>query len=147
VSRRSVLLLVVVGGLVFLVVSFLLTRVIAAANDERAAAAALVKDEGEGNASRMSRQIDGCDRSPACKAHVADLVRRLSGPGRVHILNVKAPGFTLGGRTATTRIAWQTGNANPFVQCIRSRRTGDPLSGYTLRILAISDPIGDESSC
>ena len=146
-SRRSVLLIAVLGGIAFLVVSFLLARVISAANDERAAAVALVKDQGEGDAQGMVARIDGCDRSPACKAHVADLVRRLSGPGRVHVLNVKAPGFSFAGRTGTTRIAWRTGDNDPFVQCIRARRTGDPIAGYQVRILSVSDPIGDESSC
>jgi hypothetical protein len=147
VSRRSVLLIVALGGLIFLLASFLLARVISAANDERAVAVELVKDQARGDAGAMVATIDGCDESPACRAHVADLVRRLSGRGRVEVLNVKAPGFSLGGHTATTRVAWRTGTHDPFVQCVRARRTGDPLAGYTVRVLALSDPIGDESSC
>jgi len=147
VSRRSIVLLVVLGGLAFLVVSFLLARLIGAANDERAVAVALVKAQGKGDTPDMVARIDGCDQSAACQAHVADLVRRLSAPGRVNVLNVKAPGFSLGGHTATTRVAWRTGDRDPIVQCIRARRTGNPLAGYTVRILSVSDPIGDESSC
>lgn len=146
-SRRSVLLLVLVGGSAFLLVSFLLARVISASSDERGAVVALVKEQARGDTRAMVARIDGCDESAACKAHAADLVKRLSAPGRVSVLNVKAPGFSLGGRTGTTRVAWRTAANDPFVQCVRSRRTGNPLSGYSVRILAISDPIGDESSC
>jgi hypothetical protein len=121
--------------------------VIAASNDERAVTVALVKDQAHGDTRAMIARIDGCQGSAACRAHAADLVRRLGAPGRVSILNVKAPGFSLAGRTGTTRIAWRTASNDPFVQCVRSRRTGDPLSGYTVRILSVSAPIGDESSC
>jgi hypothetical protein len=147
VSRRAVLVLIVIAGLAFLTVSFLLARVLTASNSERGVAVALVKDQAKGDARGMIDRIGGCDRSAACRAHVADLVRRLSAPGRVSVLNVAAPGFSLTARTGTTRIAWRTGNGDPFVQCMRARRTGDPVSGYSVRVISLSDPIGDESSC
>jgi hypothetical protein len=141
------LFLVVVLGGAFLVVSFLLTRVLTASNTERAAAIELVKAQERGDVPDLVGRIDGCDRRPACRAHAADLVRRLSRPGKVSILNVKAPGLSLVGRTGTTRIAWQAGRTDPVVQCVRARRTGDPVLGYDVRVLSISNPIGDESSC
>jgi hypothetical protein len=147
VSRRRALFLVVVLGGAFLVVSFLLTRVLTAANSERVAAIEVVKAQERGDVQNLVERIDGCREKPACRAHAASLVRRLSRPGKVSILNVKAPGFSLTGRTGTTRIAWQAGSTDPVVQCVRAERTGDPVLGYDVRVLSLSDPIGDESSC
>jgi hypothetical protein len=147
VSRRTVLLLAVVGGVAFLVVSFLLTRVLTASNSERAAAIELVKAQERGDVEELVDRIDGCRERPGCPARIAALTRRLSRPGEVSILNVKAPGFSLTSRTGTTRVAWQAGTADPIVQCVRARRTGDPLLGYDVRVLSLSAPIGNESSC
>jgi len=33
------------------------------------------------------------------------------------------------------------------VQCVRVRRTGSVLEGFGVRVLALSDPIGRETSC
>ena len=146
-SRRRALLLIVVLGSAFLFVSFLLARVLTASNSERSAAISLVKAQEGGDVEELVDRIDGCRAKPACRAHAADLTRRLSRAGKVSVLNVKAPGFSLTSRTGTTRIAWQAGTSDPIVQCVRARRTGDPLLGYDVRVLSLSDPIGDESSC
>ena len=146
-SRRSVLLLVVVIGGAFLAISFLLARVISAANAEREAAIELVKDQAGGNLAAVLGRIEGCGLRPPCRVPATRLVARLRHPGHVSILNVKAPGFSIGGRTAVTRIAWRAGNGPPVVQCVRARRTGDPFGGYRVTVLSLSAPIGSESAC
>jgi len=78
---------------------------------------------------------------------VTDLVK-LESRGRVRILRLDGvSSFVLGDRTETARVAWKAGTRLPVVQCIRVRRTGDPVSGYRVRILTVSAPIYREAGC
>ena len=81
-----------------------------------------------------SRAIDAIQAQAA--AHDARILR-VDGVG----------GFALAGRTETGRVAWRAGAGLPVVQCVRVRRTGDPLTGYDVTVVGVSRPIAREADC
>jgi hypothetical protein len=146
-SRRALVLALAGGVLAFLAVSFLFARVLSAGSDERGVAIAVIKAQARGDAGAVLALLDGCRSRPACAARVRATVARERRPGRVDVLNVRSPSFSLGARTGTTRVAWRARGGLPVVQCVTARRTGNPLAGYDIRVLALSAPIGREASC
>lgn len=144
---RILLLAALLGGALFLAASFVAARVLSAGSDERGVAVAVIKAQARGDAQAVLSLLEGCRRRPACAARVRRTVARLRRPGRIDVLNVRSPPFALGARTGTTRVAWKTQGRLPVVQCVTARRTGDPLAGYEVRVLALSAPIGRESAC
>lgn len=145
--RRGFLLLALCGALLFLAASLLVARVVSAGADERGAAVAVVKAQARGDDRAVLAQLATCARRPACAARMRRMVARLRRPGSIDVLNVRSPPFALGARTGTTRVAWRAGVGLPLVQCVTARRTGNPLSGYDIRLVALSAPIGREASC
>jgi hypothetical protein len=145
--RRGFLLLALCGALLFVAASFLVARVVSAGSDERGAAVAVVKAQARGDDRAVLRLLASCARRPACAERVRRMVARLRRPGGVDVLNVRSPPFSLGARTGMTRIAWKVGTGLPLVQCVTAKRTGNPLRGYDIRLLALSAPIGREASC
>lgn len=143
-ARLATIVLTVVA---FLVASALVARVLAAGSDERSAAIAVIKAQVRGHERTVLALLPGCAQRPACLARVRGNIARLRRSGAVSVLNVRTPGFTLGGRTGATRIAWRTGTALPVVQCVTARRTGGPIAGYQVRLLDLSAPIGRQASC
>ncbi|HVE69687.1 MAG TPA: hypothetical protein VNB64_14025 [Solirubrobacteraceae bacterium] len=84
----------------------------------------------------------------AARADAIEAVKRQAAPGRFRVLNVDGVGgFAPAGRTETARVAWKAGERLPVVQCVRVRRSGDPLSGYDVDVLRVSPPIGREADC
>jgi hypothetical protein len=141
-------LLVVTAIVVFVAVSALVARAIGAGTTARNEVTDLVKLESRGDARAVVARLAGCADDPACRDRTTALVRRVRGGGRVRILRLDGvSGFALGDRTETARVAWKAGTRLPVVQCIRVRRTGDPVSGYRVRLLSVSAPIGRESGC
>jgi hypothetical protein len=83
----------------------------------------------------------------AARGEVTDTIKQRAG-GEVDILRVDGiSGFAPGGRIETARVAWKAAGRLPVVQCVRVRRTGDPLAGYDTAVLSVSRPIGREASC
>jgi hypothetical protein len=65
----------------------------------------------------------------------------------VQILNFQpSTRLSLTRRTGTARVAWRAGKSLPVVQCVRVRRDG-PLTGATVELLALSDPIALDGGC
>jgi hypothetical protein len=143
------LLIILVPVVVFLGISFVVARVLAALSAERSAATELVTFEGHGATRATVGRVSGCAGRPACVKRVQGIVSRVRGPGEVQILNiVSGTSFGLGGSEGVARVAWtRKGRELPFVQCLLVRRTGDPIGGFAIHLLAVSAPIGREASC
>jgi hypothetical protein len=148
VPRPLRLGLIAVGLLAFLAISAGLARVLGANVTERGAVVSIVRAQARGDAAGVVRAIDGCGVRPACRAEMRDVVARVRGRGEVQVLRYDASTeFTVGRHTGDARIAWRAGNALPVVQCVRVRRAGGPISGFTVSVLRVSAPIDLEASC
>jgi len=147
VHRRGVL--IALGVIVFLAVSFQLARFLTAENAERAAVFALLEDEARGDAGAVAARLDGCEDE--CAQRVAATVARARRPGEVKILRLdSAANFTLGERTARSRVAWAadaTAGGEAVVQCITVRRRWSFVSGASVTLLRLSAPLPPEKSC
>lgn len=147
-SRVARIALIAAGVIAFVFISVMLGRVIAAGNSERNAVIDVVKAQSHGDVSATIGRIDGCGSQPACVSHVESNVRHLFSRDRVRVLRIDGTTqFPLGSGGGVARIAWRAGNRLPIVQCVRLRRTGNPLSGFDVRVLALGGPIGRESIC
>jgi hypothetical protein len=147
-SRRR--LLIAVGVLVFLVLSALLARFLTTDNLEREEDVALIQAEAKGDSNAMLDKLSGCRERSAC---VAEVQRNAANPrlrrtGAVKILSLSsATANSPTGATGRTRLAWTVLGKNPIVQCIDVRRTGNALSGVSVKLLSISAPIENEADC
>ena len=84
----------------------------------------------------------------AARGEVTDEIQRRAGGGEVDILRVDGiSGFALTDRTETVRVAWKAAGRLPVVQCVRIRRTGDPIGGYDTAVLRVSRPIDRDADC
>jgi hypothetical protein len=73
---------------------------------------------------------------------------RLLRRGAVKILQLEShTSYSLTGATGESRVAWTVIGKLPVVQCVKVQRTGNPLSGIHVRLLAISGPIENEGAC
>jgi hypothetical protein len=148
VSRRSRIAAVLAAVAVFVLVSVLLARLLGAATAARNQVTKVIKLQVAGDAIGVVDRIEGCAAEPPCAARTAALVRRLRTPGRVQIVRIdNVAGFALGSRTDTARVVWRAGRRLPTVQCVRVRREGSPFTGYEIKVLSVSPPIGREDSC
>ena len=145
--RPAVLIVIGFGVFVFLGLSFLLARGLSAASTERGKVSELLAAQARGDAGAVLAQLPACRAEPACAQVTRARVARLRRPGRVQILNYEpSTRLSLTRRTGTGRVAWRAGESLPVVQCVRVRRDG-PLTGGSVEILAVSDPIALEGSC
>lgn len=148
-TRKRVGLLIL-GVLAFLAISGLLAQYLQTENVERDADLALIQAEARGDVQSMLNQISGCRASPSCVASVkANAANpRTRRPGAVKILQLTSPtAYSLFGATGRTRFAWTVIKTLPVVQCITVRRSGNFLSGMTIRLIALSAPIENEGDC
>jgi hypothetical protein len=146
VLRRALVL--VLSIVAFLAISAGLARIFSAGNDERDLTVGLIKAQARGDTPGVLARLPGCRASQACRTRMTAQVASLRTLGKVKVLRVDMPStFTLGSRTAQARIVWEAGRRLSTVQCVRLRRAGDPVSGFEVRALALSAPIGRESSC
>jgi hypothetical protein len=113
------MLIAVLCALAFVAVSALLARMLTVGNAERRAVVAVVRAQPDARRSSDFR------------------VLRFDGPG----------GLPLNGREGTARIAWKAGRALPVVQCVKLRTDGNPVTGYSVRVLALGAPIGRLAGC
>jgi hypothetical protein len=142
------LALFLAGLAAFLVVSGVVARVIGAEAAARDEVEDVVKLEARGDAAGTVASIDGCARDEVCMDRITRLVRRVEAPGEVEVLRVDGISYAaVTGRTETARIAWKVGGRLPVVQCVRVKRTGDPLSGYEVSLLRVSNPIDRDADC
>jgi hypothetical protein len=143
-----VLALIAVGVVLFLVISALLARAFSANGAEQSAITDLVKAEAAGNQAGMIARIEGCAGSASCRARVAQDASSLRRSGTVTILELNpSTSFSLSGEVGTARVAWRAGSANPVVQCVRVRRSGDVFSGLSVHLLELSGRINGGSNC
>jgi hypothetical protein len=136
--------------IVVLAVGALLARFLSVENTERDADLALVQAEAKGDVAGMLDQLGDCRASPSCvasvKANASD--SRLRRSGAVKILQLESPtAYSLSGATGKTRLAWTVIGAQPVVQCVDVRRTGNFLAGIHVHLIGLSAPISGEGKC
>ena len=145
--RPAVLIVAGFGVFVFLGLSFLLARGLTGSSAERGKVLDVLEAQASGDAAAVLAQLPACRAEPACVQLTRARVRALRRPGDVQILNYQpSTRLSLTRRTGTGRVAWRAGAGMPVVQCVRVRREG-PLTGGGVQLLALSAPIGLESSC
>jgi hypothetical protein len=142
------LAIIVVSVAAFVVVAVLLARWLTVENAERNDVIGLLDAQTRGDAAAMLAQLDGCAQRPACANTVRADARNLRSSGKVQIvLYESATGYSLGGATGKTRVVWKTPTRLTTVQCVDVRRTGTVLSGVSVSLTGLSEPIGRQSSC
>jgi hypothetical protein len=73
---------------------------------------------------------------------------RLKDPGPVEIVAYESDtSHALGAATGPTRVVWRTPDRLPTVQCVQIRRTGNVLTGPSVTVVGLSEPIGREAPC
>lgn len=137
-----------VGVLLFLAISGALARFLSVENDERDDLVALLQAQAKGNVPAMLRRLSGCSESPRCVTTVRANAAKLHRPGEVKILTVTSPtAYSLTGATGTTRVAWTVIGTLPVVQCVQVKRTGNAVTGISLKLLTIGPQIAGEADC
>lgn len=133
--------LLVLGAIVFLALSFQLARWLSVENIERDDIVTLLVAQAHGDAAGMLAQLSGC--GPGCRSIVFEDARRLKRPGSVQILaDQTQTAYALTSTTGFTRIAWKSSlQILPVVQCFTVARTGNAISGISVRILRVSLPL------
>jgi hypothetical protein len=149
VRRRPPLPLIAAVLMVFVLVSALLARVYSAVSAERSAITALVQDEARGDQGAMLNALYRCRSSPACQARVAENATKLRRPSPISVLELTvSSSFPLGGNTGVARIAWQPGGGLlPVTQCVRVRHAGNPITGLSVQLLAVTKRIKTNGDC
>lgn len=147
-STRTVL--IALGVVVFLAVSFQLARFLTAENAERSAIFALLEDQARGDTPAVASRLGDC-RDTACTTALTATVARAKRPGDVKILRLDSGGnFTLGTRTARSRVAWAadaTAGGVAVVQCVTVRRSWSFVSGASVSLRRLSAPLPPEKGC
>ncbi len=140
--------LIALGVLLFLLISGVLARFLSTENVERDADEALIQAEVSGDAQRVIAQLSGCRRSASCTATARANASWLRRSGNPKILTLTSPtAYALSGAEGRTRLAWAVVGGRPVVQCVRVRRTGNFLTGITVRLVGVSAPINNEADC
>lgn len=146
-SRPVLIVLILVAFFVFLAISAVLARVFSVDGAERAALTALVQAEGHGDYRAMLGQMYRCT-STACRERIAYDAAALKRPGRVQVAEINtSAGFAFDSTIGTARIAWFAADPRPVVQCVRVRRAGNALTGFTIRLLQVSVKIKSSADC
>lgn len=142
-------ILIALGVVAFLAVSFQLARFLTAENAERAAVYALLADAARGDVRAVAGRLDRC--VDACARRLVTTVGRVRRPGEVKILRLDSAGsFTLGERTARSRVAWAanaTAGGRAVVQCVTVRRGWNLVAGASVTLLRLSAPLPPEKGC
>ena len=146
--RRKTVSLIVAGVVVFLVISALLARALSVGGAEDSAITDLVKAEARGDTGGVIGLIDGCSAAVACRARATANTQALRRSGTVSIIQITpSAGFSPTSTTGTARVAWLVGGSLPRVQCLRVRRAGDLLAGFTIQLLRVSVRIPSDRDC
>jgi hypothetical protein len=148
VSRRARIALMGVAVLLFAGVSTALARWLSLENAERDAVLAVLRAQARGDATAMLARLHGCGTMPSCVAAVRADAQRLRGGGEVKILaydSTTAYAFT--SKTGKTRVAWKLPGRLPDVQCVLVQRSGNAVTGLSVTLRALSEPIPLQSDC
>lgn len=144
------LTIIVTGLVVFLAISVVVGRWLSADTDERRQVVDLLRAQSRGDAGAMLRGLSDC-ADPACIATVRANARRLQRPGELRVaLYQSGTAHALRSRTKTTRVVWFTHGreADTKVQCVLVRRSGNVVSGISVKLLRVGAPLRDrEGSC
>jgi hypothetical protein len=126
-----------------------LARIFSADSAQRAAIITVLQDQAQGDTTAVVSRIQGCDASAACRERAAYNATHLKAPGAISVLTLQtaAGGLSFGNSEGVSRVAWRIGSGLPIVQCFRVRRTGNPITGLHINLLAVSKRIPSESSC
>jgi hypothetical protein len=149
-SRPLRIALITAGVILFLAISGLLTRFLSVENAEREADLALLQSQVTGNFDGTLAKLSGCRQSPSCVAQVKSNTTnpRLLRKGAVKIIELNSDtAYSLTGSTAKTRLAWTVIGKLPVVQCVLVKRTGNFLTGISVRLLSLSTPIANNAGC
>jgi hypothetical protein len=134
--------------LLFLAISGLLARFLSVENAERNALVRVLQAEVNGDAQVMLNRLAACRESPTCMAAVKQDAIKLRRPGPVKILTLTSPtAYALTGATGTTRVAWTVIGHLPVVQCVGVKRSGNALTGVSVKLLSIGPQIPGEADC
>jgi hypothetical protein len=148
VARRTKITAIVFGTFVFLGISFLLARALVGSGAERSKVREILEAQARGDAEAVLAEMPRCARDPTCARVTRDRVNRLRRPGEVQILSFEPSAravFT--DTTGQARVAWRTREKTfPVVQCVYVHREG-PLTGGSVQIDSISNPVGLEAPC
>jgi hypothetical protein len=140
----------IIGGaiVVFVAISVVLARWLSVENAERGKVIDLLDAQARGDANAMLGEIHGCVPDPKCLAAVRSNSERLKDRGPVDIVAYEsATSHSLGAATGPTRVVWKTPDRLPTVQCVQIRRTGNILTGPSVTVTGLSEPIGREAPC
>ena len=134
--------------LLFLAISAVLARFLSVENAERNDLVRVLQAEANGDAQAMLSRLSACHASPKCMAAVAQDAIRLRRSGPVKILTLTSPtAYALTGKTGNTRVAWTVIGHLPVVQCVGVKRTGNALTGVSVKLLTIGPQIPGEADC
>jgi hypothetical protein len=140
--------LIALALVLFLVISVLLARFLSTENVERDDVLSVLVAQASGKPQAMLDKLDGCRSHPACVATVRSNAARLRRPGSVKILSLTShTAYSLSAAHGKTRVAWTVIGKLPVVQCVLVKRTGDFLTGMSVRLSSISAPIPNEADC
>ena len=138
--------LIAAGVIVFLGISVLLARFLSLENVERSDILGVLTAEAHGDGAAMLAALHGCGGH--CRAVVMSDARQLRRAGAVLIVADQSPtAYALTSATGFTRIAWKVSGRLPIVQCVKVSRSGNALSGLTIRLLSVSAPIPLTADC
>lgn len=133
---------------VFLIVAFLLARWLTVENAERNDVTELLDAQARGDVRGMLDRMPGCAAQPACADAVRANARDLRSPGNVEIvLYESGTAYAAGAASGPTRVVWKTPSRLTTVQCVGVRRTGNVLTGVSVSLTSLSEPIGRQSDC
>lgn len=139
---------IVIAAAVFVAIAVVLARWLSAENAERDRVVDLLQAQARGDERAMLDLIDGCLARPACVGTVRANARSLRGPGKVEIVAYDSEtSHALGAARGPTRVVWRTPDRLPTVQCVEVRRTGNVLSGPSVTVTGLSEPIDREAAC
>jgi hypothetical protein len=146
--RRRRILVLALAALAFVAATALVARVLTVGNAERNTVVAILRAQARGDERGVLARLRGCRDNPPCRAQVRGALASTRRPGEFKVLRYDGPGgVPLGGRQGTARIAWKAGRALSVVQCVKLRTDGDPVSGYSVRVVALGAPIARDGSC
>jgi hypothetical protein len=148
-TRPRRIALIALAVVLFVAISGLLAGFLSVEGVERDDLLALLRAQARGDVPGMLAQLDhSCRANRGCVGSVRANAARLRRPGAVKILTLTSPtAYALTGASGESRVAWTVIGRLPVVQCVMVKRTGNPLSGVSVALLAVSAPINNEADC
>jgi hypothetical protein len=147
-ARAKRIALVTVVVVLFLAISGLLARFLSTENVERDDVLAVLSAEALGDERGTLAHLSDCGASPKCAAVVKADAASLHRSGPVKILSLtSSTAYAPSGAKGTTRVAWTVIGHLPTVQCVEVERTGNFLTGVSVKLLSVSAPISNEADC